>query len=87
MVFEPRLVDDMSISTTLQDLDASVLPGVRQPIVKLKLLPLDGRTFLNLNIQVVIPQVKYYDSIHLTLPDELRPILREKDAGKQQKRR
>jgi hypothetical protein len=42
VVFEARLVDDVSISTALQDLDARVLPGIRQPIVKLKLLPLDG---------------------------------------------
>ena len=62
------------------------LPGIRQPVVKLKLGPFHRRAFLNLNIHPVIAQVQDYDSIHLTLPDKLRPILREKDAGEQRHR-
>jgi hypothetical protein len=72
----------MNQSPTFLHLETHILPCVRQRIVKLKLLPLDRRAFLNLNIQALVMQVKDYDSVHLALPDELRPILRKQHAGK-----
>jgi hypothetical protein len=50
---------------------------------EIEILVLDRSAFLQLNIHPVVPQMKYYDSVHLPLPDELRPILCEANAGEQ----
>ena len=77
----------MSVPAAFLDLQPRILPNVRQSIVKLEFLPLDGQTFLDLNVKPVIAQMKYGHAVHLTSPDELRPILREECTSEQENRR
>jgi len=87
VVFEAGLLDDVSIPTTLLNLQSRILARLGETIVKLKSLALNRRTFLNLNVQAIIPQVEDHYSVYLPLPDELRPVLREKSAGEKQNRK
>jgi hypothetical protein len=86
MVIEPGLLDNMGVPPTLLDFQTGILPGSRQPVVKLKVRVLHRCAFLDLNVQTVVPQVQHDDSIHFALPNELRLILREENAGEQHNR-